>query len=162
MPFYLYGDHTEAHIDHILVRSPNISLSASNVKLELDKQIPDEVFAKGALVSAVGIEEAAMQPFQSIEGANSNSFWGDREFFFRAGEKFDIKVYEDCKDVHVTGPGLAEMDDARIVAEGTMTLGEEIFVDSYWLNRDPYERLDGDEKFKQWNKVFEGIEQELK
>ena len=160
MPFYLYGDHSEAHIDHILVRSPNIHLSASNVKLELDKKISDEVFAKGALVSALGIQEAAMQPFQSTEGS-SNSFSEDSGFF-RAGEKFDIKVFEDCKETNATGPGLAEFDDAKIVAEGTMTLAEEIFVDSYWLNRDPYERIDGDEKFKQWNKVFEGIEHELK
>ena len=162
MPFYLYGDHAEAHIDHILVRSPNIRLSASNIKLELDKQIPDAVFAKGALVSALGVEEAAMQPFQSTEGANSDSLSGDSDFFFRAGQKFDIKVFEDCKEVDATGPGLAELDDARLVAEGSMTLGEEVYVDSYLLNLDPYERVDGDEKFKQWNKVFEGIEQELK
>ncbi|KAL8794644.1 MAG: hypothetical protein Q9195_002840 [Heterodermia aff. obscurata] len=163
MPFYLYGDHAEAHIDHILVRSPNIHLSASNVKLELDKQIPESVFVKGALVSALGIEEAAMQPFQpTTEGSHNNSFSGDSGFFFRTGEKFDIKVFEDCKDVNATGPGLAEMDDAKLLAEGTMTLGEDIYVDSYWLNRDPYERVDGDEKFKQWNKVFEGIELELK
>ena len=162
MPFYLYGDHAEAHIDHILVRSPNIHLSASNVKLELDKQIPDEVFAKGALVSALGVEEAAMQPFQSTEGANSNTFSEDSDFFFRAGQKFDIKVFEDSKEVNATGPGVADLDNARVVAEGSMTLGEDVYVDSYWLNRDPYERVDGDEKFKQWNKVFEGIQQELK
>ena len=162
MPFYLYGDHAEAHIDHILVRSPNIHLSASNVKLELDKQIPDEVFAKGALVSALGVEEAAMQPFQSTKGGNSDGFSEDSDFFFQAGQKFDIKVFEDSKEVNATGPGLADLDNARIVAEGSMTLGEDVYVDSYWLNRDPYERVDGDEKFKQWNKVFEGIEQELK
>ena len=162
MPFYLYGDHAEAHIDHILVRSPNIHLAASGVKLELDKQIPDEVFKKGALLSALGIEEAAMQPFQSSEGPNSSRFSEDSRFFFRAGQSFDIKVFEDSKAVNATGPGLADVEHARVVAEGSMTLGEEIYVDSYWLNRDSYERVEGDVKFKQWNKVFEGIEQELK
>ena len=103
-----------------------------------------------------------MQPFQSTEDANSNSFSKDSDFFFRAGQKFDIKVFEDSKEVNATGPGVADLDNARVVAEGSMTLGEDVYVDSYWLNRDPYERVDGDEKFKQWNKVFEGIEQELK
>ncbi|KAK4120312.1 hypothetical protein N657DRAFT_683668 [Parathielavia appendiculata] len=36
MPFYLYGSPQEAHIDHVLVRSPDIVLSADSVTLTLD------------------------------------------------------------------------------------------------------------------------------
>ena len=161
MPFYLYGTQSEFNIDHLLLRSPNISLSAEAVKLELDTKIPDEVLAKGALLSAMGIEEAAMQPFQSSEEANSDSLTSDSSFFFHPGQKFPVKVFEDKKKYNATGPGLGDYDNAKVVTKGTMTLGETLYVDSYWLNKDPYERIEGEEKFKKWKKVFDRIEQEL-
>lgn len=37
-PFYIYGTPSNAHIDHILTRAPNITLSASSVRLILDNQ----------------------------------------------------------------------------------------------------------------------------
>lgn len=37
-PFYIYGTPSDAHIDHILTRAPNITLSASSVRLVLDSQ----------------------------------------------------------------------------------------------------------------------------
>lgn len=37
-PFYIYGTPSDAHIDHILTRAPNITLSASSVRLVLDNQ----------------------------------------------------------------------------------------------------------------------------
>ena len=161
MPFYLYGTQTEVNIDHVLLRSPNISLSADNVRLELDAKIPDEVLAKGALLYATGIEEAAMQPFQSTEGANSDSLGSDSSFFFRPGQKFPFKVFEDTKNVDAEGPGLAVYDDANVIAKGTFTLRDGLYVDSFWLNKDPFERVEGDEKFKKWKKVFDRIEHEL-
>lgn len=161
MPFYLYGTQTEVNIDHVLLRSPNISLSADNVRLELDAKIPNEVLAKGALLFAEGIEEAAMQPFQSTEGANSGSLGTDSSFFFRPGQKFPFKVFEDTKEADAEGPGLAAYDDAKVIAKGTFTLREGLYVDSFLLNKDPFERVEGDEKYKKWKKVFERIEQEL-
>lgn len=161
MPFYLYGTQSEANIDHVLVRSPNIQLSADNVKLELDKKLPDDVLANGALLSAMGIQEAAMQPFQSTEGANRDSLGLDSGFFFRPGQKYPVKVFADNKKVDATGPGLAAYDNAKVIAKGTMTLGEGLYVDSYWLNKDPFERVEGEEKFKKWKRVFDRIEQEL-
>ena len=161
MPFYLYGNQNEVNIDHVLLRSPNISLSADNVRLELDAMIPDEVLAKGALLFAEGIEEAAMQPFQSTEGANSGSLGTDSSFFFRPGQKFPFKVVEDTKEVDAEGPGLTACHDAKVIAKGTFTLREGLYVDSFQLNKDPFERVDGDEKYKKWKKVFDRIEQEL-
>ena len=161
MPFYLYGTQGEVNIDHLLKRSPNIQLSADAVKLELDNKIPDDVLAKGALLSAMGIEEAAMQPFQSTEGVNSDSLSSDSSFFFRPGQKFPVKVFVDNKKFDANGPGLGDYDNAKIIAKGTMTLGEGLYVDSYWLNKDPFERIEGNEKFKKWKKEFDRIEQEL-
>lgn len=37
-PFYIYGTPSDAHIDHILTRAPNITLSASSVRLVLENQ----------------------------------------------------------------------------------------------------------------------------
>lgn len=159
MPFYLYGTKHEANIDHVLVQSPNIQLSADNIKLDFD--VPEELLTKGALLSVSGIEEASMQPFESTEGASKKDFERDSDFFFRPGQKFAVKVFEDTNKVDATGPGLVDCDDAKVVAEGNMTLGEGLYVDSHWLNKDPFERIEGDEKFKQWKKVFERIEQEM-
>lgn len=159
MPFYLYGTQHEANIDHILVKSPNIQLSADNIKLDFD--VPEGLLTKGALLSVSGIEEASMQPFQSTEGASKEDFGRDSDFFFRPGQKFAVKVFEDTKKVDATGPGLVDCDDAKVIVESNMTLGEGLYVDSHWLNKDQFERIEGDEKFKQWKKVFDRIEQEL-
>ena len=161
MPFYLYGTQNEVNIDHVLLRSPNISLAADNVRLELDTRIPDEVLAKGALLYAEGIEEAAMQPFQSTEGHHSGSLGTDSSFFFRPGQKFPFRVFEDTKEFDAEGPGLAAYDDAKAIAKGTFTLREGLYVDSFQLNKDPYERVEGDVKYKKWKKVFDRIEEEL-
>ena len=157
MPFYVYGSQNEVNIDHILVRSPNIQLSAT-VAIDLLNTIPADVLAKGAILWANGIEEAAMQPFPATEG---NAFARESDFFFRPGQKFQVQVFEDKKAVDATGPGLADVGDSKVLAEGTMTLGQDVYVDAYALNKDPFERLEGDEKFRKWKKVFDRIEQEL-
>ena len=157
MPFYLYGSQNEINIDHILVRSPNIQLSA-NVAIDTADTIPADVLAKGAILWAKGIEEAAMQPFPATA---DNTFAQESDFFFRAGQKFPVQIFEDKKAVDATGPGLADVTDAKVLAEGTMTLGQDVYVDAYALNKDPFERVEGEEKFRRWKKVFDRIEEEL-
>ncbi|KAL9592084.1 MAG: hypothetical protein Q9179_007074, partial [Wetmoreana sp. 5 TL-2023] len=65
MPFYLYGSSPEScHIDHMLLRAPNIQLSASEIALSLTSgSIPPEVLRQGCILFADGVQEAAMQPF---------------------------------------------------------------------------------------------------
>lgn len=158
MPFYLYGSQNEVNIDHILVRSPNIQLSA-NVAIDTADTIPADVLANGAILWAKGIEEAAMQPFPATA---DNALAHEPDFFFRPGQKFPVQVFEDKKAADATGPGLADLADGKVLAEGTMTLGQDVYVDAYALNKDPFERLEGDEKFKKWKRVFDRIEQEIK
>ncbi len=67
MPFYLYGTHDEAKIDHILIRGPNTQLPASSVKFELGVTVPEKVLTKIAILWVMRIEAAAMQPFPSAE-----------------------------------------------------------------------------------------------
>ena len=157
MPFYLYGTQNELHIDHILVRSPNIQLSAP-VTIDTASSIPADILAKGAILYAKGIEEAAMQPFPATE---TNTFAQEPDFFFRPGQKFPIQVFQDPHPADGSGPGLADVADARLLAEGSMTVGEGGYVDAYALNRDPFERVEGDEKFRKWKRVFDRIEEEL-
>ena len=95
MPFYLYGTPKDLNIDHILVRSPNIQLSADNIQLSLAQSLPPDVLAKGAILTINGISEAAMQPFQSTEGSLGDTLTADSNFFFRPGQEFSVAVYED-------------------------------------------------------------------
>ena len=98
VPFYLYGAPNDLNIDHILVRSPNIQLSADNIELSLSQKLSAAVLAKGAILVIHGISEAAMQPFQSTEGPLGDTLAPDSNFFFRPGQEFHVGVYEDPKD----------------------------------------------------------------
>lgn len=100
-----------------------------------------------------------MQPFPATE---DNALAHESDFFFRPGQKFEVQVFEDRKGADEAGPGLVDVKGARALAEGTMTLGQDVYVDAYALNKDPFERVEGEEKFKKWKKVFDRIEQEMR
>ena len=166
MPFYLYGTPTSLSIDHILVRSPNISLSATDITLSpstFPSSLPSSALEKGAILTINDIPEAAMQPFQSTAGPLGDTL-GSGEgstFFFRPGQEFDVTVYKDPKAWDEPGPGLVDLSKATVLGEGKMKLGEGRYVDSVEINRDPFEVKDGDEKFRAWKKVFDSIGKEL-
>ncbi|KAL8897624.1 MAG: hypothetical protein Q9207_007122, partial [Kuettlingeria erythrocarpa] len=52
MPFYLYGnpDSNNVHIDHMLLRSPNIQLSAANVALTTTPPVPAALLRQGCIL----------------------------------------------------------------------------------------------------------------
>lgn len=153
MPFYVYGTKEEKHIDHILVKSPNIQLSAEKVKLELDNELSSEQLSGGCILYANGIQEEAMQPFLPTKDLlKSNSF------FFRPGQHFPVTVFENTKDVEATGPGLADVGDAKPISKGTLTLGENVYVDSEDLNKDLFKKPG---KFALWKAEFDKIGKEL-
>ncbi len=153
MPFYIYGTKEEKHIDHILVKSPNIQLSAENVKLELDKELSSEQLSRRCILYAHGIQEEAMQPFLPTQDLlNSNTF------FFRPGQCFPVTIFENQKDAEATGPGLADVGHAQPIAKGTMTLGENVYVDSEDLNKDLFKKP---AKYALWKAEFDKIGKEL-
>ncbi|KAL9616077.1 MAG: hypothetical protein Q9160_009012 [Pyrenula sp. 1 TL-2023] len=187
VPFYLYGTPHSLNIDHILTRSPNIQLSAEDIELSLTTSLsvsasftsglsasltsghlPTAALANGAILTIDGISEAAMQPFQPImEPLNGTT---DSTFFFRPGQQFNVTVYEDSKKWNEPGPGLLEGlassssqggPKAKVLGKGTMKLREGRYVDSVAINKDPFEQLEGDEKYKAWKKVFDSIGKEL-
>ncbi|KAI9872353.1 MAG: hypothetical protein M1830_001743 [Pleopsidium flavum] len=153
MPFYIYGTEKEQHIDHILVRAPNIQLSADKVKLELDKELSADQLSRGAILYANGIQEEAMQPFLPTSDLLSTG-----SFFFRSCQRFPVTIFGDAKDVGATGPGLADVGDAEPISKGTMTLTEDVYVDSEDLNKDIFKKPG---TFAMWKAEFDKIGREL-
>lgn len=161
VPFYLYGSANDLNIDHTLVRSPNIQLSADNIQLSLDKSIPAAALAQAVILTIHGISEAAMQPFQSTKGPLGGTLAADSNFFFRPGQEFKVSVYEDAKAAGESGLGLVYVDQMKLLGKGTLKLGEGRYVDSVQMNYNPFEMKEGDEKFEAWKKIFDRIGKEL-
>ncbi|PVF93464.1 PLP-dependent transferase [Serendipita vermifera] len=89
MPFYLYGTADQQHIDHVLLRAPNIQLSASHVKIRelgLSSKDPRWVLglAKGLVAVMKEVHESVIQPLTK----------GNEPEFFKAGRTFKVRIYE--------------------------------------------------------------------
>jgi hypothetical protein len=160
MPFYLYGTPKEAHIDHVLVRSPNIVLSAESITLTLDdgKESDDaavEAIGKGAILALDGVHEASMQPFSSsVQDIKKKKRDG---FFFQPGARFRVRIWEDARGAWESGKGLVdEVSKAVVLATGEVVLGEELLVDVEKVNRDPF-AIKEDERVGRWRERFEEI-----
>lgn len=136
MPFYLYGTKEQHHISHVLLKAPNICLSASNVKLdtELAKVVHDNI-CQGLILTLCDYREATLQPFpRENEVIKKNA-----HFFFRPGKEFEVKVFRDPNAPIAFGPGLLTNLDTPI-ARGKMTLGQDCHVDVESLNYDPLDK----------------------
>lgn len=138
MPFYLYGTPDHVHISHVLVRAPNIALSAANVKLSIFPGVEDRLSAddlsKGLILGLTEKPEVAMQPFSGQVSATAES--PDETFFFRSGKKFQVNIWRDKKASNAAGPGLLN-DLGDPFWSGTLTLGNDVDYDSEWPNKDP-------------------------
>ncbi|KAI9932016.1 hypothetical protein ASPWEDRAFT_68450 [Aspergillus wentii DTO 134E9] len=138
MPFYLYGTPDHVHISHVLVRAPNIALSAANVKLSIFAGVEDRLSAddlsKGLILGLTEKPEVAMQPFSGQVSATAES--PDETFFFRSGKKFQVNIWRDKKASNAAGPGLLN-DLGDPFWSGTLTLGNDVDYDSEWPNKDP-------------------------
>ncbi|KAA8646784.1 hypothetical protein EYZ11_011412 [Aspergillus tanneri] len=146
MPFYLFGSQDEHHISHMLLQSPNVSLSASNVQLQdaLARKVASRLAKhEGLILTLTEYREETMHPFPP---KNDDSMLISDNFFFREGQTFEVKVYEDPKPDTANGPGL--LDELRTpIARGRMTLGSDVHVDVETLNRDPFDEQEDDVKW---------------
>lgn len=122
MPFYVYGNQAsdELHIDHALLASPNIMLSAESVKLSIS--LPKDL--KRPMVLHLPLWESAMQPFP--DNAGIAKLVEDNRFFFKAGAEFQVTL-SDSVDV----------SKGETVQTGTLTLSSDLFVDTDMLNENP-------------------------
>jgi hypothetical protein len=130
MPFYLYGSDHEAHITHILVKSPNISLSASSITFNPALPAPvTSLLPEGLILGLVEIPEVSVQPFPERNTDLSENF------FFAPGKKFKVDISKDPKEPTADGPDLLKNLEAALYS-GEMTLGENVFVDAEGPNED--------------------------
>ncbi|CAG8526110.1 15098_t:CDS:2 [Acaulospora colombiana] len=129
MPFYLYGTEKQFHIDHLLVKSPSIHISADQVKLELESGILDKARCEaGVLARITSLNEIAMQPFPDDDTLKKGSV-------FQPGAKFTVELYDDpVKDPEANGPGLNDISKMSSFAKGTITLGPNVWLDTDMLN----------------------------
>jgi hypothetical protein len=127
MPFYLYGTEQEMHIDHILVKAPNVQLSAGEVSFELIEG-SESVFAARLKDGLIGVAdtlpEHLVQPFTS-----------DLKSFFHRGAKLDLTIYPDKEVAQSQGYDLRDKLDEPI-ARARITLGGNTFVDAHMINLD--------------------------
>ncbi|KAB8201918.1 pyridoxal phosphate-dependent transferase [Aspergillus parasiticus] len=143
MPFYLYGSQNQYHISHMLLQAPNVNLSACDVKLNeaLSNAVRSRLGkGEGLILTLTGYREETMHPFPQ---KNEDPVLMDDDFFFRPGQTFKVKVYEDPKANIAQGPGLID-NLGTPIARGEMTLGEDVHVDVEALNWDPLEKVELD------------------
>ncbi|KAL8801326.1 MAG: hypothetical protein Q9182_004532 [Xanthomendoza sp. 2 TL-2023] len=162
MPFYLYGTPENIHIDHMLLRAPNIQLSAANITLDVFPPISPTTLKAGCILFADEVPESAMQPFlptSQLVGGRGPTSAGN--FFFQKGRKFKVSVFEDRYAVGAGGPGLGDVDYGRRLGVGEMVLGKDggdVWVDSESVNRDPFKKPSQSAK---WREEFAKIGKEL-
>lgn len=78
-------------------------------------------------------------------------------FFFRPGARFNVKVYEDG-DRGAEDAGFASFRLGRELGQGTIELGDSVYVDSEAMNFDPFQKVD---KVADWRHEFGQIGKEL-
>ncbi|CAG8798664.1 13954_t:CDS:2, partial [Dentiscutata erythropus] len=92
MPFYLYSTENELHIDHLLVKSPNIQLSADWVKFKIQTGFPVKIqWENGVLAYFTDIREVTIQPFPAVNSVDNP----EPDFFFQPDRKYKVELYED-------------------------------------------------------------------
>lgn len=142
MPFYLYGTPEQMHISHVLLRSPNIALSAANVTLSArdeNSPKPDELIrasdlSSGLILALADYREVVMQPFPGRVSATEEDTRDS--FFFSNGQMFDVSVWKDPKKNVDKGPGLLH-EIEQPFWKGVLTLSPDLDYDSVWPNKDP-------------------------
>ncbi|KAL4904298.1 hypothetical protein BDW74DRAFT_185623 [Aspergillus multicolor] len=151
MPFYLYGSGTQHHISHVLLKSPNIELGAANIQLNLDYPLDEDELARGAILALTNTPEAPMQPFPTE--------CSESDFFFRPGQKFNVRIWRDLKRAEESGPNLlpANLEEfGPELAAGELLVRGEVLVDAESVNKDPFESAENESE--QWRELFRSLE----
>jgi hypothetical protein len=119
MPFFLYGTGKQLHIDHVLLASPNVRLSADQVELSDSLHLGSNWTESSCVIAHFkDVSEQSMQPFPN----NATIKLNDR-FFFKPGSKFEVVLMK----------GL----EGEPLGRGDITLGDFTFFDNDDVNRFP-------------------------
>lgn len=138
MPFFLYGTSKEQHIEHTLCRSENIQLNSSCVQLDFgpstERIISDIGSNAGYFLTFDDLRESAILPFGP----------GHRPDFFAPNRTFRVTLHLSAHGLDAARrESLPEdsLDDRESVAQGSLTLGDSVYVDYVHINRDSVPRL---------------------
>jgi hypothetical protein len=119
MPFFLYGTDKQLHIDHVLLASPNIQLSADQIKLSDSIHLGDHWTDTSCVIAHfTNVSEQSMQPFPNNATIELND-----HFFFKPGSKFEVVLMK----------GL----EGEPFGRGEITLGDFTFFDNDDVNKFP-------------------------
>jgi hypothetical protein len=130
VPFYLYGTPEEMHIEHMLLRAPNVQITVQGVTfLELEPKLTERQLERGVIMHIKRPERALQPPSKD----------NNPEGTFKPDAQFDVFITDDVHPVQSHGPGLAE--GGQELATGTVKLSHSIYVD--WkddshLNREDF------------------------
>lgn len=138
MPFFLYGTSKEQHIEHALCGNENVQLNSSCVQLDFGPSTERIVSAisssAGYLLTFDDLRESAMLPFGP----------GHCPDFFAPNRTFRVTLHLCARGLDAARrESLPEdsLDDRESVAQGTLTLGESVYIDYMHVNRDTVPRL---------------------
>ncbi|EPQ53147.1 PLP-dependent transferase, partial [Gloeophyllum trabeum ATCC 11539] len=131
IPFFLYGCHAAAHLEHILTHAPDAHICASEVQLHFgDRQ---SVVEEGLEAGWVAVMEHLPEPVIRQPGCT----WPPALFYpDTQPRKFKIAVHED-NTRNYCSPLQASCALGDKIAEGSITLGRRVYVDNHFLNVDP-------------------------
>ncbi|KAH8081991.1 pyridoxal phosphate-dependent transferase [Cristinia sonorae] len=126
MPFYLYGTRKQQHIDHVLLCSPNVQLTADQVTLTIDPDSGiyepgfEQELAEGLVAVLDDVREVVMQPFDS----------NHQPSFFAPSVTFRVSLHRDSAKGPVAGIA------SSVLARATLVLGSCVYTDCDLINRD--------------------------
>ena len=133
MPFYLYGRQDEVFVDHMLLRAPNVQITAINPISLSGITLTDEQLEKGVL-AFIDVHERAGQPFSQH----------DFTHMFGSERKFAVRIYDDQHPADARGPGLADVPQSLQIGSGSLTFTKWPWVwEGINQHRDP-PSVDGD------------------
>jgi hypothetical protein len=135
VPFYLFGKSHELHIEHKIVRSPNIQLSAGNIEHSFGSELFKDEYERPLFLVIKGPYGNPFRPGSNF--AESNTFG------FKLGESFDAEVYESEDSTIPLCSGKIELKKGKTV----------VFTDKHRLNRNPLSSVISDEERRgKWSK----------
>ncbi|KAK4224626.1 pyridoxal phosphate-dependent transferase [Podospora fimiseda] len=133
MPFYIYGNKTEIHVDHVLKCAPNAQITADLVKSDLGCKLSDEQLEKGLVVVLDDVFEKSLQALPTV--LDKTEHHTKRILTLDAPGLSLTKGFEHKASVYETYEN-AKCGENQPIAAGTISLGETVFADWDAVNMD--------------------------
>ncbi|KAF8182752.1 pyridoxal phosphate-dependent transferase [Mycena galopus ATCC 62051] len=126
MPFYLFGTSQEQHIEHMLLRAPNVQISADRVQLDVEPPLSASQLEKGVLLQ-INKPERARRALQPPAADNPPQ---------RMFQRGAVTIVDDTKLAVAQGPGLAV--GGNQLTRGKVTLAGGVYVDWTDINTEDF------------------------